>query len=123
MGLWSVISPRTWKFYSGVVIVNSIEPDYYAAGTLEPTFSLSGLNFDLVPEGSFAFIATSNELPEQFKNQTSSKYRSVIGSHDNVSMQITFPGLHEYSGPFYLGCIMSPDLMEVLWSNDTAPLP
>ena len=105
------------------MVVDSIEPAYYAAGNFQPIFTLKGYNLDLIPTGALAYVAISNDNPTQLINLTSNTYRREIVGHDNKMIQIEFVGSHDYSQPIYLGCIMSADLQSVLWKNETRPLP
>lgn len=104
-------------------MVEDISPVYYAEGERVTTYRLKGRNFSLVPADSVGLYATNNDRPlENIDTQLAARlFRVVVEDDENMVVTNNQPGTH--SAPSYLGGIVSADRQNVLWVNDTKPLP
>lgn len=102
-------------------MVTEISPTYYAAGfESRRTFELIGTRFERVPDDAVAVMASSNDMQlEHIGEQRyhlvleeKSRDRMVFASTSGASMVAV-----------YIGAILSSDLQEVYWLNETNPLP
>lgn len=100
-----------------------IEPTYYAAGNVKGDFTLSGVNFSLIPQDAVGILSGNNEAPELQRYSQSSTWLTTIEVLDDTHLLATQDSARPHSTPVYLGMIVSADRQTVFWINHTAPLP
>ena len=84
---------------------------------------VEGYGFPLIPENAWVILSDDNDNPLKYANVSANDYRMIIHDKTATSMRMEqFFGTLNL-GPSYLGAILTPDRTEVIWVNDTKPLP
>ena len=76
-----------------------------------------------LPEDAMVLMSTDNDNPQ----------KNVEGSHPSMEVPLVSvegnvavfeqSSAHAHNKPYYLGCIVTGDKSQVLWTNDSRPLP
>lgn len=122
MGLWSFFSAWFCKFYAGVV-VDEIQPNYYAANVVVDNYVVVGRGFNLIPMDAVGIFANSNPAPLEFIETSSPDLLFDISEKTNTRMVLVSRSPIAHVKDSFLGGIVSNDRQTVFWTNDTRPLP
>lgn len=104
-------------------MVESVTPNYYAAGVESTRYELTGHNFDKLPTTAVGILSQNNDDPLQFNNQhvSSVTYRIISRRESSLVLEQNLHFAH--NTPSYLGAIVSDDGQTIYWVNNTRPLP
>ena len=109
-------------FY-GSVVVEEVTPSYYASGDYLARFELTGNGFLGLGQDFSGYISYNNNNPLENKGSTVSYIKvNRIEEMTNDRMVISCLASHTYGRPLYLGCLVDGQ-GNVIWQNDTQPLP
>lgn len=103
--------------------MNSIDPVYYAAGSYTARFEVNLRSIEYLPEGAIAVMSNRNENPTRYVGEVSNPNDVPISSIEGNVVVFEQPSSHQHNSPCYLGCIITADRSQVLWVNNTRPLP
>ena len=98
-------------------------PTSYAANIPENGYRLKGSGFTLIPSNAVGVLAISNNHPLEFKNTTVPYQMYTIVVESDTYMECIPKQREAHGQPVYLGAILSEDRTEVIWVNETQPLP
>lgn len=82
-----------------------------------------GSGFNDIPGDSLGVLATANDDPLHYKNTSTATYLFDVVQKNNTHVRFGLREPHAFPAPKYIGGIVSSDRSEVLWVNETAPLP
>lgn len=122
MGLWSF--NRAWfgKFYSGVV-VEIVNPPYYAANLNPASFDLRGRGFNNIPVPFYGKISSNNEDPGEHLYESGNNILLDAVVVSDTEIHLTHRTAATFPLGSYLGVLANANGSEVYWVNDTKPLP
>lgn len=112
---------RNCGFYAGVVITR-VSPDYYAGGVDPSIFEIEGYNLDRL-EGYVGVVSYENNRPEMYIDSLTDGHTFSIQVLSDRSANLVHKESTTPTLPSYLGMIVNPTTLEVLWVNNTRPLP
>lgn len=104
-------------------MVRDITPTYYAAGQVKGDFSLSGLNFTMIPVDAVGILSGLNDNPAAQRDSTSKSWIASVNVLSDSYMEVNQDIARTHSTPVYLGMIVSNDRETVYWVNNSRPLP
>lgn len=82
-----------------------------------------GAGFSAIPGDAIAVWAISNDAPLAYRDtQETAQTFDVVVNSDNELTCIP-RAVYVHTVPVYVGAILSADRSEVLWVNETRPLP
>lgn len=104
------------------MVVDSVDPVYYAYGRFAYRFTLYGSGFVGLPSNAVAIPMADNDNPLQYRNTVVPAFVMTI---ENVTPNsVTFSSLAEGDhGRSSIGAILSNDRETVYWVNNSRPLP
>lgn len=104
-------------------MVNEITPTYYAANVETKNFEMHGAGFSAIPDDAVAVWAIDNNNPLAYRNTTENVQTFHIEVIDDNTLVCIPDAQYTHSVAVYIGAILTADRSEVLWVNNTQPLP
>lgn len=102
-------------------MVTGITPNYYAADNFLAEFTVTGHNFDLLPDDIIGVMSNSNNNPLDNLKRTDEGYYCVLSSKNNSTMIFSSQiPLRHYAT--YLGAIVNSNRIAVYYVNNAQPL-
>lgn len=109
--------------FSAGVVVYSIDPDYYASGSFAARFEVEASGVEYLPVGAIGVMSNNNDNPEMYAGTAHASQDCEILSIQGSRVVFGQDSSHNHSTKSYLGCIVSADRSQILWTNNSKPLP
>ena len=112
---------QTCGFSLGVVVFE-ISPTYYAANQPFGRVEIRGIGFDALPNNIEGVLSEINEAPTEYAEALPAWVVCTLVSKTDTLMVFS-NGNRDGALDRYMGCIIQSETREILWVNDTKPLP
>lgn len=104
-------------------MVQSVNPNYYAAGVEFTTYELTGSGFLSIPQGAVGILALDNDEPMHHRNSmVPGQLFNINVVSDSLAYAVCSVSLAR-SVATYLGGIVTENRQVDVWVNNTKPLP